>query len=92
MFEVLISNIKTFVPSANDSTWYDTTSQNAYTLKEVAIGSSVTRIGVFAFCGCSALESVTIATGVTSIGDRAFINCSELTRVEIPNSVTSIGN
>jgi hypothetical protein len=52
---------------------------------------SVTRIGDYAFEGCSGLTSVTIGNGVTSIGAYAFRNCTGLTSITIPNSVTSIG-
>ena len=53
---------------------------------------SVTRIGNYAFRGCTGLTSVTIPNSVTSIGENAFYNCSGLTSVTIGNSVTSIGD
>ncbi len=59
--------------------------------KNTAIPNSVTRIGNFAFEGCSGLTSITIPNSVTSIGQGAFSDCSGLTSVTIPNSVTSIG-
>ena len=53
---------------------------------------NVTRIGHFAFFGCSSLESVNIPDGMTSsIGDYAFFGCSSLTSVVIGDGVTSIG-
>lgn len=52
---------------------------------------TVTRIGSYAFSGCSGLTSVEIPSSVTSIGNGAFYGCSSLTAVEIPSSVTSIG-
>ena len=89
-FEVTISNVKTFAASANDFTWYGTTSLNRYTLKEVTLGSSVTSIGTYAFNNCNSLTSVTIPDSVTSIGSDAFQACG-LMSVTIGNSVTSIG-
>lgn len=53
------------------------------------IPDGVTRIGSYAFYGCTDLKSVTIPNSVTSIGCLTFYN-SGLISVEIPNSVTSI--
>ena len=61
-------------------------------ITDLVIPNSVTRIGSYAFWGCSGLTSVTIPNSVTSIGSLAFLGCSGLTSVTIPNSVTSIGN
>ena len=57
-----------------------------------AIPSSVTSIGVGAFCWCEALQGVAIPSSVTSIGVGAFRYCFALQRISIPSSVTSIGN
>ena len=56
------------------------------------IPSGVTRIGDYAFMGCSGLISVEIPLSVTRIGSYAFYKCSGLTSIEIPSSVFSIGN
>ena len=61
-------------------------------VRTYVLGNSVTRIGKYAFYGCSGLTSVTIPNSVTSIGDYAFDGCTSLTAVTIPNSVTSIGS
>ncbi len=53
---------------------------------------SVTKIGYYAFSGCSGLTSIDIPNSVTTIDDGAFSGCSGLTRVTIGNSVTTIGN
>lgn len=58
---------------------------------DVVIPDGVTRIGNFAFSGCSSLTSINIPDSVTSIGERAFSGCSSLTSINIPDSVTEIG-
>ena len=55
-------------------------------------GYPVTRIGDYAFSGCTGLTSITIPDTVTSIDDYAFYGCTEITSITIGNSVTSIGN
>ena len=47
------------------------------------IPSGVTRIGNYAFYGCSGLISVTIPNSVTSIGNNAFINCNNLSEMSM---------
>ena len=57
----------------------------------VVIPNGVTRIGPYAFYGCSSLTSVTVPESVTSISESAFEKCGSLTAVTIPESVKSIG-
>ena len=91
-FNVVVENIKSYAASTNNSTWYNTTSQNIYTLKEVvAMPDSVTTIGDSAFYSCWYLTSVIIHNNVTSIGAHAFTSCLHLINVIISNSVLSIG-
>ena len=59
--------------------------------KNTVIPNGVTRIGNYAFRGCTSLTSLTIPNSVTSIGSAAFDGCRGLISVTIPNSVTSIG-
>ena len=51
---------------------------------------SVTRIGDYAFRGCSALTNTVIPGAVKSIGAWAFSGCTELTGVEISEGVESM--
>ena len=64
------------------------------TRTQYTIPSSVTSIGEYAFCDCSALGTVTFGANshLESIGSFAFESCSSLTSIEIPSSVTSIGS
>ena len=66
--------------------------KNLTTLKELAIGDSITSVSSYAFYGCSRLTSVAISSSVTLIDSYAFYGCSALTSVDIPDSVTSIGS
>ena len=62
-------------------------------ITQVAIGNTVTSIGINTFASTSALTSVTFEAGptLTTIGNNAFRQTG-LTSIEIPKSVTSIGN
>ena len=63
---------------------------NAENVVSLEIGTNVTSIGNFAFCG-GVLTNVMIPGSVTSIGDNVFDSCGRLMSVTIPDSVTSIG-
>ena len=58
------------------------------TITDIAIPSSVTGIGEFAFSYCTSLTSITIPEGVTSIGKYAFEDCDSLTSVTFADTST----
>ncbi|MDE6534583.1 MAG: leucine-rich repeat domain-containing protein, partial [Muribaculaceae bacterium] len=60
-------------------------------LKEVTIGNLVTKIGDYAFSGCSGLTgSLTIPNSVTSIGNAAFNGCKAITNLMIEDGGTTL--
>ena len=52
--------------------------------------SSLTKIGGYAFAGCTSLASISIPESVMSIGHNAFSGCTSLTSASIPKGVTNI--
>ena len=63
-----------------------------YNLSSITFQNNITKIGDYAFYGCSSLAgTLTIPNSVTSIGHSAFSNCSGLSTVTIGNFVTYIG-
>lgn len=53
--------------------------------------TSITKINVYAFCGCTNIQSVDIPDSVTEIGDYAFYNCGRISSFTIPYDLTKIG-
>ena len=98
VFHVKISNISNFAASANDYTWYNTTSQNRYTFKDVMkTGSKCTTMPNAAFYYCSVLSSISFLsscfTGLTSIPPSAFHYCSGITTnlSSLPARIKTLG-
>ena len=101
IYYVLDSSTKTaMVTYSSDSPFYPNPDATAYK-GNITIPASVTyggtayrvtKIGNYAFYGCSSLTSVSIPSSVTTIGDGAFNKCKGLASISIPNRVTSIGN
>ena len=57
-----------------------------------ASGSSLWRIGSWAFYNCHQLQNLTIPEGVTEIGDAAFYGCTYLEDMMLPSTVQEIGD
>ena len=64
---------------------------HAGAIKSVVIQSGVTKIGAYAFAGCTSLENVAIDDSVAYIGDYAFGGCVSLKSFTIPDSVKETG-
>ena len=52
---------------------------------------SVTKIGDYAFEGCTGLTAITIPASVTAIESSAFSGCTGLSAITLPDSVQSLG-
>ena len=57
----------------------------------IELPNGITKIGAFAFSGCSNTTSITIPDGVTSIGNSAFYSCTKITSITLPGSLINIG-
>ena len=53
--------------------------ENVKEIETLVISNTVTRIGRYAFCGCSSLKKVTIPKSVKYIGYRSFYECRGIT-------------
>ena len=61
-------------------------------MNSLTMPSSVTKIGNYAFNGCSTLVDLNIPEKVIEIADGTFYGCSSLTSLIIPANVTRIGD
>ena len=86
-------NISNIALSTNNSTWYDTTSQNRYTVKKLtALGANITALPSAAFMYCSAMTDVLLPSNASfkTIPQNCFAYCNVLKPVAIPSTVTTI--
>ncbi len=65
---------------------------NSCGVTQYTIPDSITKIGKWAFSGCTSLASITIGNSVAEIGHGAFSRCTSLTSITIPDSVISMGD
>ena len=62
-------------------------------MTDIAIPSSVTEIGNYAFSECSGIGSITLSSSVTEIGDGAFWGCRNLNNITISaDKIEKIGS
>lgn len=55
-------------------------------------GRTVTKIGSYAFSGCTSLKSVTFPSTLKTIDNSAFYDCDVLTSVSLPAGLATIGS
>ena len=87
------NNISNIALSTNNSTWYDTTSQNRHTVKKLtALGANITALPSAAFMYCSAMTDALLPSNALfkTIPQNCFAYCSVLKPVAIPSKVTTI--
>lgn len=60
-------------------------------IQSAVLKNGVTRIGAYAFYGCTNLQSVRLPDTVTQIGDQAFGDCTALESFFLPEAVASLG-
>ena len=63
-----------------------------YSLQEITIPSTVTRIYGDVFTNCYSLKKIVLPSGLIQIDGNAFSGCSAIQEITIPNTVTDIGS
>lgn len=66
--------------------WYRVREQ----IKTISVWDGITRIGDYAFCGCSSVETISLPNTLEVVGAYAFSGCSSAKSIYIPDSVTAI--
>ena len=56
---------------------------NGELVTDLVIPEGVTRIGMYAFSGCTSIKSISIHSGVNAITATAFFGCTEVTRISV---------
>ena len=62
------------------------------TATKTTLPSGLTKIGEYAFHGCTNLVLTSLPNGLTSIDARAFDGCTNLALTSLPDGITSISN
>ena len=73
------------------STAIPTTYAGDFTIPSSVNGYTVTKVGAYAFQGCSGITAMILPEGIKEIGDYAFANATAMTSVSLPESLEKIG-
>lgn len=74
------------------STAIPTTYAGDFTIPSSVNGYTVTKVGAYAFQGCSGITAMILPEGIKEIGDYAFVNATAMTSVSLPESLEKIGS
>ena len=61
-------------------------------ITKVEMPTTITKIGDYAFYGCTALSNIKLHKGITYLGNYAFGECDSLIKMTIPATVTNVGS
>ena len=73
------------------STAIATTYAGDFTIPSSVNGYTVTKVGAYAFQGCSGITAMILPEGIKEIGDYAFAYATAMTSVSLPESLEKIG-
>ena len=73
------------------STAIPTTYAGDFTIPSSVNGYTVTKVGAYAFKGCSGITAMILPEGIKEIGNYAFANTTAMTSVSLPESLEIIG-
>ncbi|MCR4915066.1 MAG: leucine-rich repeat protein [Prevotella sp.] len=73
------------------STAIPTTYAGDFTIPSSVNGYTVTKVGAYAFKGCSGITAMILPEGIKEIGDYAFANATAMTSISLPESLEIIG-
>ena len=73
------------------STAIPTTYAGDFTIPSSVNGYTVTKVGAYAFQGCSGITAMILPEGIKEIGDYAFAYATAMTSVSLPESLEKIG-
>ena len=77
-----ITSVGDYFLSNYEGKWY---------IESISLGNNITKIGKYAFNGCSSISAIILPDGITELGDRCFNMCNKLEEINMPDSITKIG-
>lgn len=78
------------IEGTNSSYQYSPCYVSRDAIKHINLEDGITRLGNYAFYGCTGLTEISIPQTVTSIGSNAFYGCTGLSSIVLPINVSSV--